>query len=63
LWPVLKRYPQGKTVRVYVSPRDPEMTILEPGARWPMAGKLIFGLAMLAAGAALLILGTRLSSL
>ena len=52
---VIKRYPPGKAVRVYVSPRDSEMTILEPGLRWPMAGKLIFGLAMLAAGAALLV--------
>jgi hypothetical protein len=52
---VIKRYPPGKAVRVYVSPRDPAMTILEPGLRWPMAGKLIFGLAMLGAGAALLV--------
>ena len=42
-------------MRVYVSPRDPDVTILEPGMRWPLGGKLVFGLAMLGAGILMLL--------
>ena len=51
---IVKRYKTGSKVRVYCSPHDPEMTILEPGLRWPMVGKLVFGLLFLGAGVAML---------
>ncbi|CAN5909669.1 hypothetical protein BH11VER1_BH11VER1_09680 [soil metagenome] len=52
---VLKCYKTGSKVKVYCSPRDPEMNILEPGMRWPMLGKLVFGLLLSGAGIAMLL--------
>ena len=37
-----RRYKIGSRVRVYDSPRDTEMTILEPTLRWPSVGMLWF---------------------
>ncbi len=51
---VLGRYKVGRTVRVYCSPHDSAVAILEPGLRWPLVGKLLFGLLLLVAGVALL---------
>jgi hypothetical protein len=50
---MLKRYKTGSKVRVYLSPEG--ISILEPGLRWPIIGKLIGGLLFLGAGVTLLI--------
>jgi hypothetical protein len=47
---VLKRYPIGRVLPVYVSPKDRDFAILEPGLRWPLLGKLLGGLFFLTAG-------------
>lgn len=60
---VLKRYKVGSAVRVYLSPQDHEMTILEPGVRWPLIGKLVFGLLLLGVGVSLLWVFDSLHSL
>ncbi len=60
---IIKQYRPGMTVRVYVSPQDPDVTILMPGLRWPLAGKLLFGLVMLGAGVAMLVVLGGLSLL
>ena len=52
---ILKRYKVGGAVRVYYSPDDHGDSILEPGMRWPLLGKLIGGLFFLASGVALLL--------
>ena len=51
---VLRRYKVGSSVRVFCSPHDSEVTVLEPGLRWPSVGKLLVALMLLAAGAAML---------
>lgn len=52
---ILKRYKIGGTVRVYYSPADHGDSLLEPGMRWPLLGKLIGGLFFFASGVLLLL--------
>lgn len=51
---IVGRYKVGSSVRVFCSPHDPEVTVLEPGLRWPPVGKLLFSLMLVAAGAVML---------
>ncbi len=51
---VADRYSVGRRVRVYCSPYDPDLVVLEPGLRWPHISELLVGLFFLTAGMTLL---------
>ena len=43
---IVKRYPVGKKVTVYFSPKNPKRALLEPGFSWAGVIAFLFGLGM-----------------
>jgi len=52
---VVARYPAGKAVRIYYSPADASLSVLEPGATWFQTLFLPIALALITAGITLLL--------
>jgi len=52
---VLSRYPPGKAVKVYYSPKQPKLAVLETGSTWSTYFLFAFGTVFTIAGAAMAI--------
>ncbi len=53
---LLKPYRVGASVTVHVSPNNPDISLLEPGLRWPLLGRFLGGLFLFSAGVTCLVL-------
>lgn len=51
---MVRKYPEESRVRVYLSPRDSSVSVLEPGLGWPHFSKLIVALLFLITGCVML---------
>ena len=51
---IVSRYAEDSLVRVYLSPHDPDVSVLEPGMRWPHISALLIGMTFFTAGLAML---------
>ena len=51
---IVTRYAEDSLVRVYLSPRDPDVAVLEPGMRWPHISALIIGMSVFTSGLTML---------
>lgn len=54
---LLKNYELGKTVSIFISPKDPHLSVLEPGVHYDIVFPMFMGIIFIIGGLSALILG------